>query len=124
MAQGVRADVSIEANNLVVRPHGIAKFWALRTKVIVPLDTITSVALADQPRDVMRKMRAIGSSIPGLLVAGVFGFTRPRSFWVVGVARPIVVVNTKGLNYAQVVFSHDDPVGTKKKIERAIERRA
>ncbi len=120
MAEGVRADVSIERGHVVVRPRGAAKFWALRSKVRVPLRAITSVELVDDPRDVRRKMRAFGSSIPGFVAAGVFGFTQPRSFWIVGTARPLVVINTTGSNYAHIVFSSDDPSGTKATIEAAL----
>jgi hypothetical protein len=122
MARGARAAVIIESGHAVVTPVGIAKLWALRRHVRVPLASITSVELADDPAGLRRGARMMGSWIPGYVTAGVFGFTKPRSFWVVGTSRPVVAFTTDGFRYARVVFSTDDPVGTKRKVERAKER--
>ncbi|MEY2399503.1 MAG: hypothetical protein QOJ00_2677 [Actinomycetota bacterium] len=120
----LHATVEFEDGNLVVRPAGIAVCLALRTRLTLPLSAITSVEINGQPGKLKRRLRLAGTAIPGLIYAGVFGFTKPRSFWVVGRARPLVMVNAAGVTYEQVVFYSDDPTGTKAKIDRAITRSA
>ncbi len=123
---GVRAATSWEGDSLVVTPVGFwAKFWCLRSRLVIPFAKIVRAETTNEPRRFFRWWARLGgSSVPGLVQAGRFGFFQPRSFLVLGTGRPAVVITTEDFRYRYVLFSNDEPESTARKIEKAIERRA
>lgn len=120
----LHATADIEEGNLVVRPVGIARFLSLRSKIVTPVRAITSVTTEPDFKAVRGEVRGArwgGSSFPGLVHAGRFGWKKP-SFLLVGRHRPLVAVRSPGAQFELQLFYAEDPHGVARKIERAITR--
>ena len=126
MARGVRATTSWEGDELLVTPVGFwSKLRSVSGGIAIPFDCVEGASTTDTPRRYFRWWARVGgTSFPGLVQAGRFGFFQPRSFVVVGTARPVVIIVTNRYRYRYVLFSNDDPEATARKIQKAVERRA
>lgn len=116
---GTHAEIEIRDDVVHVMPVGLSKLFAFRGLILVPVVAIEGVRTAADIRDVRLGIRRGGTSFPGVVYAGHFGWGKNRTFAVIGRGRPVVVITTTGLKYRQVAFSAQDPHATLKRIEQA-----
>ena len=111
----------IEAGVLRVRLGGWDPIYALRGRIDVPLDEIADVRVA--PRDEVPRsgLRVMGTSFPGLIRAGSFGFGAQRDFWDVRRGRELLVISVQpGQRYRRIILEVTDPQGELRRLQAAI----
>lgn len=113
--------VGVEGSDLVVRPGGPDRTWAMASEIRVPLDAVRHVDVRD-PRTVGRGLRLPGTELPTRIIAGFYGLGRNRAFWLVKRAREVVVVELEGTPLARIVVEVDDPPAVATTIRRASPR--
>ena len=112
-------DLDVSATDLVVRPKGWHRLWALRREVRVPLARVTGARVEDRPGRSVRGLRAPGTYLPGVLVAGTYRRRRGKDFADARLNRPAVVVDLAGAAFDRIVVGVDDPAGAVARIEAA-----
>lgn len=117
------AQVTIAGDDLIVDVEGLDKLWALKSRLTVPLGNVRG-ATADpgivrEPKGI----RAPGTHVPGVVVAGSFYADGERVFWDVRDADKAIVIELGDDRYARLVIEVDDPRGTVDLIEEAVRRR-
>jgi hypothetical protein len=117
------AQVTIAGDDLIVDVEGLDKLWALKSRLTVPLGNVRG-ATADpgivrEPKGI----RAPGTHVPGVVVAGSFYADGERVFWDVHDADKAIVIELGDDRYARLVIEVDDPRGTVDLIEEAVRRR-
>src|SRR5205823_1226385 len=85
------------------RPRGLMAIWAMRRSLSVPRSVVSSVRTGVDRRSLRAWLRTFGTGMPGLVQAGAFRSTAGRSFWVVGRARRVTVIDCPGWTFDQVV---------------------
>jgi len=68
------ATIQISGENLVIEMHGMDQFWALRSRIEIPLAHIRHVEARPKDAHVMNMKGAlrVGSYIPGYVLAGYY----------------------------------------------------
>ncbi|HVT78139.1 MAG TPA: hypothetical protein VHD87_13975 [Acidimicrobiales bacterium] len=112
MAIGADAVARVEVDDAAVRvvPVGLAKLWAMKTSVRIPVLRIRSVDLFFDDYDELRGKPKIGR----------FHSKDTRAFLVVGTGRPVVVIECSGGAYDRVVFSAADPEAVVRDVGRVV----
>lgn len=98
----LRVDVADGA--LAVRPRGLNRLWAMKGEVRVPLAHVSQVRTNVDRRTVPSGWRLPGTYVPGLLQAGTYRTKGERSFWLVGRARNVTVIDCAGGRFARIVL--------------------
>jgi len=76
------ADIEIDGTTLVVHIRGIDRFWALATKLEVPLAHVAGVDVdVSDARSAWHGLRMGGTNLPGVITAGRFVQHGEWSFW-------------------------------------------
>lgn len=101
------ADVDIRGRDLVVRPLDFGRLWSLRGEVRIPLSKIHDVRVGVPRRDVKRGIRTLGTEVPGFVYAGSFRTFTVRSFWLVGRAKVVTVIECPGARFDRLVLELD-----------------
>ena len=100
-------DVDTSDAELVVRPLDLARLWSLRREVRVPLTMIRDIRTGVPRRDVRRGIRTLGTEVPGLVHAGSYRTRKVRSFWLVGRAQTVTVIECPGARFDRLVLELD-----------------
>lgn len=106
-ARGRVADIQVRDGRLEVRPRGAFRLWAFRRRVSVPLSRIRAVIVTDRGQIPIGR-RLIGTSVQGVLTAGVFGVGSERSFWLVRKGAVVLLVDLHDANYRRIVVELAD----------------
>jgi hypothetical protein len=117
------ATVDIEGADLVVRVEGMDKLWALKSSLTIPLANVRGATadpgIVKDPKGV----RAPGTYVPGVVVAGTFHHEGERVFWDVRDPAKAVVIELADEQYARLVVQVEDPRATVERIEKATTRK-
>jgi len=115
------ARITIDGENLVVEIEGMDKLWALKSRLVIPLDKVRG-ATADPGAVTLHKgLRAPGLNLPGVAVAGTFYQDGERVFWDVHDKAKTVVIELAEQRYARLVLGVADPRATVALIESALQ---
>jgi hypothetical protein len=113
--------IDILDNTLVLEVQGWHKLWALKRRLDIPLAHIDRVYA--EPSTTLgwwKGIRAPGTHIPGLIVAGTFYKAGKRIFWDVRNPKNTIVIDLKGGHYNQLIVEVQDPKTTVKEIRKAL----
>ncbi len=114
-------DVSITDGTLVLTVRGLHVFWALKRRLEFPLGHIREVRRAEP--DIMRGwwkgIRAPGTFLPGVIIAGTYYQGGQKIFWDVSDARRAIIIELAGESYARLIVEVADPEVAIAMIERA-----
>jgi hypothetical protein len=112
-------NVTIDGDTLRIELDGMAKFWALKRSLAIPLAQIQSVTVA--PPDLKpRGIRAPGTALPGVIYAGTWRGKGAKEFWNLRRARDkVLVLNLTGGEFTRVAIEVVDPAALAAAIERA-----
>jgi hypothetical protein len=105
------ATLAVEGSDLVLDLSLLERVAALRRGLRVPLSSIRSVEVTDDPYGRLHGIRAPGTGIPGLLAYGVWRLTGARpDFVVLAGRRPAIVVSLgPAARFERLIVSLADP---------------
>ncbi len=112
------ARVDVTGGVLVVRPRGLNRVWAMKGQVRVPLAQVSEVRTHVDRRSVPSGWRVPGTYVPGLILAGTYRLKGERSFWLVGRAAEVTVVECRGGRFDRIVLQLSDE--TAGNLQRAV----
>lgn len=98
---------------------GMHKIWALKSRLQIPLSSIASARADAELAAHPRGLRAPGTYIPKLIVAGTFYADHKRWFWDVSDPAKAIVIELKGEKYQMIVVEVADPKRALIQIETA-----
>jgi len=114
------ARVTVDGGDLVVDVEGMDKLWALKSRLTIPLANVRG-ATADP--GIVREgkgIRAPGTYLPGVIVAGTFHDDGERVFWDVHDSAKAVVIQLADERYSRLIIEVADPSSTVDLIESAV----
>jgi hypothetical protein len=114
------AEIEIAENKLIVHVRGVDKFFALASRLEVPLAHISSVEV--NPADAHQVWHGIrvGTNLPGVITAGRFLQDGQWAFWDVHDPARSIAIYLHDDSYARVVIGVDDPEVAASTIRTAI----
>ena len=114
--------IEIQDDILHLEVEGWSKLWSLRSHMEIPLENIVRVYTEpDTTLGWWHGIRAPGTHIPGVLVAGTFYKDGKRIFWDVKNAEKTIVIDLKDEHYQQLIVEVAYPKDVVKEIEHAME---
>lgn len=117
------AQVELTSTSLIVHIEGADRFFALKTRLEVPLQHIASVEpAADEARRVWHGLRMGGTNLPGVITAGRFVEHGEWAFWDVHDPQKAIAIRLRDESYAKLVIGVEDPAATTDAIRSATGR--
>jgi len=95
------ADIGLTSTSIVVQFRGIDPFFALQSRLEVPLEHIASVdATAPEAHEVWHGLRIVGTNLPGVITAGRFVQRGEWAFWDVHDPDKAIAIRLRDERYA------------------------
>ena len=116
---GELADIEIRDEAVVVTMRGLNKIWAMKGRLEIPLERITSAAYVPDARVLARGLRLPGTAIPGVMIAGTYLARGQRAFYAMHRGENGLVIDIDGWKYQQVIVDTKDPDALASQIEEA-----
>lgn len=117
------ARLELTADSLVVHIEGADKFWALATRLEVPLAHVASVETRPaDARQVWHGLRMGGTNLPGVVTAGRFLQHGEWAFWDVHDPDRAIAIRLHDDRYARLVIGVEDPDVAAELVRAAIGR--
>jgi hypothetical protein len=114
-------EISLGPGVLILDVQGWSKLWTLKSRLQIPLENIRGVRIDPEiARGWWKGIRAPGTHIPGLIVAGTFYHDGKRVFWDVRDAERTIVIELLDESYDQLIVEVADPRAAVTKIESAV----
>jgi hypothetical protein len=114
------ADIQIADDKLTVHIHGVDKFFALASRLEVPLEHISSVEVNPAEAHQIWHGLRVGTNLPGVITAGRFLQSGEWAFWDVHDLNSSIAIYLHDDSYARVVIGVDDPEAAASTIRAAI----
>ena len=90
--------------------EGMDKFWALKSRLSIPLEHISSLRLdTEVVKEWWHGFRLPGSNIPGILTAGTFYQAGKRVFWDIHHPQEAVILSLNHESYDELVIEVENP---------------
>lgn len=112
--------IRISENSLIVDIEGLDKFWALKSRMRFALAHVRGATADPGIVKEPRGLRAPGTYLPGVIIAGTYRQEGRRTFWLVRDSTKAVVIELAGQAYDRLVLELEDPRGAVDLIERAV----
>lgn len=96
--------VTREDGGFVFEVEGADKFWALKSRLVIPAGDIRAARRDPAVVKGWKGLRLPGTEIPGLLTAGTFYHDGKRVFWDVHHPDHAVVIDLQHEHYDQLVI--------------------
>lgn len=100
--------VEIMNDQLIVRPQGINKLAALKTKIEIPLSHVQGASLDEGILNEYKGFRQPGTNLPGYW-AGTFKKDGEKTFFNVSRKEKPVVIQLKNEEYIRLVLGVEEP---------------
>ena len=115
------ADLEITTDRLIVHIRGADKFFALATRLEVPLAHISTVEVNPaEAHRVFHGLRMGGTNLPGVITAGRFVQGGEWAFWDVHDPNYAIAIYLHDESYARLVIGVEDPEGAARAVGEAI----
>jgi hypothetical protein len=115
------AEIEITPTSLVVHINGADQFFALKSRLEVPLEHIAGVdASVPEARQIWHGLRVGGTNLPGVITAGRYLHHGEWAFWDVHDPDKAIAIRLHDEHYAKLVIGVDDPAATASAIASAI----
>jgi hypothetical protein len=103
-------EIEIADGRAVFEVQGWDRLWALKSRLEIPLANVRGVrADPDVARGWWKGIRAPGTHIPGVIVAGTFYHQGKRIFWDVKDPERTIVVELADDRYDELIVEVADP---------------
>ena len=103
-------EVSIRGDTAVFEVQGWDRLWALKSRLEIPLVNVRGVrADPDVARGWWKGIKAPGTHLPGVIVAGTFHQDGKRIFWDVRDPERTIVVELADERYDELIVEVADP---------------
>jgi hypothetical protein len=107
-------NVQAQGENIVFNVQGLHKLWSFKSELLIPRSHIVSARHDPAAVRFMMGLRALGTSVPGLIQAGTFyldglGGDHKPSFLDVSDKANTVVVTLRDETYQQLIIEVADP---------------
>ena len=100
--------IHIEDGVATFRIAGLHKLWALKSRIVVPVQDIVAVDGSEAaPR--WAGWRVAGTWMPGLITAGTFREDAQWTFWDVAQSHAAIVVTLRGHWYSRLIIEVAHP---------------
>jgi hypothetical protein len=107
------ADIEITPTSLVIHVRGADQFFALASRLEVPLQHISAVeASPTEAHGVWHGLRVGGTNLPGVITAGRFVQHGEWAFWDVHDPNQAIAIRLHDEPYAKLLIGVDDPAAT------------
>src|SRR5579864_3829553 len=104
------AVVEITPDRLIVHIEGVDQFFALKSRLDVPLEHIARVDVRPaEARQVWHGLRVGGTNLPGVITAGRFLHQGQWAFWDVHDPDKAIAIQLHDEKYARLVIGVDEP---------------
>ena len=113
------ATLAIDGSDLVVHLNPLEKAGAMRGGVRIPLSSITTVRVSDDPWAELRGVRAPGTGLPAVISLCTRRGPGIRDFAAVYRHKPAVVVEAAGADFDRLVISCADAAGQARRLTDA-----
>ena len=106
-------EVTSEPERIVIGLSGMAVIGAMRRRVEIPTDEITSVSVRPRKEVKWGKawLRMPGIHLPGVIRYGSYGVGAGREFWATMRESDLVVIEASGGPYCRIILGLPDPHG-------------
>jgi len=105
-------DIEVSKDLVVVNLTGKDRFFALKSRLRIPAEKISSVEVLPR-REVPPARGAVirlpGTYIPGVVQHGSYGLGANREFWAVYRQEEVVVISVDDWDYRRLVLGTDNP---------------
>jgi hypothetical protein len=101
------ARIAIESNNVQVQLSALDKVWAFHSSLQIPLGHITRARVEDENGWVHMWGKLVGTSAPGLKMAGTFFMPGGLAFLDYSDGRSCLVLETQHERYKYVIVQPD-----------------
>jgi hypothetical protein len=119
------AEIELTPTALVVHIQGVDQFFAMKSRLEVPLEHVASVEVSpSEARRIWHGLRVVGTNVPGVITAGRFVDHGEWAFWDVHDPDQAIAIHLHDERYAKLVIGVDDPDTTAREINTAIQRPA
>jgi hypothetical protein len=114
--------IDIDDDVATFRIEGLHKLWALKSRIVVPVQDILAV---EGPEAVPRRAgwRIAGTWMPGVLTAGTFREDGQWTFWDVTQSHAAIVVRLRGQWYSRLVVEVARPEASRQLLTQAMAAR-
>jgi len=115
-------DVTLGDGTLLLTVRGLHVLWALRRRFEIPLGHVREVRRAEPGilQGWWKGVRAPGTHLPGVIVAGTYYQRGEKVFWDVCDESRAIVIELTGESYARLVVEVADPEATIAMIRNAL----
>ena len=106
-----RVDITTDEHSLTVTMLGMEALLCMRRVVSAPLASVRSIDVVDRADLPHPGMRMPGTSLPGVITAGSYGFGDARSFWDIRRGRTLlrIELDPQQAEYCRIVLEVGDP---------------
>ena len=113
-------NIDIENGVATFRITGLHKLWALKSRIVVPVQDIVAV---EGPEAVSRwaGWRIAGTWLPGVLTAGTFRQDGGWTFWDVSQPHAAIVLTLRGHWYSRLIVEVAQPEDARRRLREAME---
>ncbi len=114
-------DITIGIDSLKLEVKGTHKFWALRSRLDIPLEHIKGVRADPKPAmGWFQGMKIAGTDVPNMFRAGMFWQEGNKVFWDVRHAKKTIVIEMEDESCAKLIVEVKDPQSAVQEIRQAL----
>ncbi|MBV8529530.1 MAG: hypothetical protein JOZ75_14560 [Candidatus Dormibacteraeota bacterium] len=115
------AHVEITEGELVVDVKGFDRVLALKSEIRVPMEHVVGAEAGQEDAgNWFHGIRAPGTNLPGIIIAGTFYWHGDCAFYDVHHAEKAVAITLRDEKYKRLVVEVDDPAATIAAINAAV----
>jgi len=113
-------NISIDGSELVLHMVGMDRLWSMKSELRIPLAHVAGAERdAEEAGRWYHGLRAPGTNIPGVIVAGTFYAHEGRVFWNVHHAANAIAICLHDETFAKLVVEVENPDATIALIEQS-----
>lgn len=115
--------IEIQDDLLRLNVQGWDRLWAFKSHMEIPIKNIRHVYMdSSMMLGWWKGIRAPGTHIPGMIVAGTFYKDGKRIFWDVKNTKKTIIIDLKDEPYNQLIVDVENPLAVVQQIQDTISR--